>query len=193
MGSLPDILMGDGTTDLHARRGLRCGPEARQRASPELQVHERLPGRHLLQADALDVRRRVRQLIVRDNQFRLLRADVRLPAGLDPTVFFTPGRKGYLLFAKNAGGRKQRLDGAGPGADPRHGSPPAIACSWPARRTWSTRTTRWAPSRAARAGAVHDRCRVRRACAEHKLPSPPVFNGLAAARGHCTWPPRTAA
>ena len=24
--------------------------------------------------------------------------------GLDPTVFFTPGRKGYLLFAKNAKG-----------------------------------------------------------------------------------------
>ena len=24
--------------------------------------------------------------------------------GLDPTVFFTPGREGYLLFAKNLGG-----------------------------------------------------------------------------------------
>ena len=103
--------------------------------------------------------------------------------GLNPEVYFTPGAKGYLLFAKNAEGRGK---------------------SWAGRIRVRIRAMVLAGNRLFVAGPpdvmerddplgafegrkggllyVIDSIKGEK-IAEHRLPSPPVFNGAAAARG----------
>jgi hypothetical protein len=103
--------------------------------------------------------------------------------GLDPTVFFTPGAKGYLLFAKNMEGKRQtwsdrvliriramaltpeKLLVAGP---PDVVDPDDPLGAFEGRKGGVLQVVDTA------SGGKLD---------EHRLPSPPVFNGIAAARG----------
>ena len=103
--------------------------------------------------------------------------------GLDPTVFFTPGQKGYLLFANNLGGKRD---------------------AWRTRVPLRIRAMILAEDRLFVAGppdvvdpkdplgAFENRsggllqvfdAATGEKIVEHNLPSPPVFNGTAAANG----------
>ena len=104
--------------------------------------------------------------------------------GLDPTVFFTPGRNGYLLFSKNAAGRAQRwsqrvrvrIRAMALGR-------PAPVRGRPARRGRSERPA-GCLRRPQRRRAVRDRRGLRASTSRSTpCPRPPVFNGTAAARG----------
>jgi outer membrane protein assembly factor BamB len=100
-GRLPDILTGDGElvfmrtaafgTDLEAARG---APEQRVPGGYlDDSYFKRIPWRYGNDYGRLLVHNREVMACMR--QFDSLR-------GLDPTVFFTPGDRGYLLFARNA-------------------------------------------------------------------------------------------
>jgi hypothetical protein len=103
--------------------------------------------------------------------------------GLDPTVFFTPGAKGYLLFAKNMSDRKDAWSQRVPvriRAMARAGNrlivagPPDVVDPKDPLGAFEGR----------KGGLMYllDSASGRK-LAEITLPSPPVFNGVAAANG----------
>ncbi|OGV78957.1 MAG: hypothetical protein A3K19_00120 [Lentisphaerae bacterium RIFOXYB12_FULL_65_16] len=107
MGSLPDIMMGDGTAvymrnlAFDAQLQPRTGRPALRAASGFLDdsYFKRTPW-------TFNSGRNYARIIVNDDaRFYGTRMFDSL-RGLDPTVFFTPGDKGYLLFAKTVQGNK---------------------------------------------------------------------------------------
>jgi outer membrane protein assembly factor BamB len=184
MGALSDILMSDGKT-IFMRTSAFDQDLTPQRAKPDLSpksgflddtYFKRTPWSYGAQADYGNVLVRDKDSVYFVRQFDSLK-------GLDPTVFFTPGSKGYQLFAKNVGTKKStwlervpvriramalaggRLFVAGP--------PDVVDAKDPL-------------------GAFEDRkggllyrmdVTTGKKLAEHKLDAPPVFNGLAAASG----------
>ena len=111
MGSLPDILMGDGT-NIYMRSKAYSEKLEPQRGRPAL----------LARSGFLDDTyfKRVPWSLGPGGSARLIVHDQRSVyyvrmfdtlRGLDATVFFTPGRKGYLLFARNMQGRKPTWQG----------------------------------------------------------------------------------
>ncbi|MBM3858528.1 MAG: hypothetical protein FJ395_02630 [Verrucomicrobia bacterium] len=108
MGALSDVMMGDGK--LVFMRSLAFDAELkRQRGDTELSPRsgfldetyfKRTPWSFGKQAD-------YGNLIVHDKQSVYYVRQFDSLKGLDPTVFFTPGAKGYLLFAKNVGTKKE--------------------------------------------------------------------------------------
>jgi outer membrane protein assembly factor BamB len=103
--------------------------------------------------------------------------------GLDPTVYFTPGAKGYLLFAKNMEGRKNswmervpvriRAMALAQGSLVVAGPPDVVDPKDPLGAFEGRKGGRLIV-----ADAVSGTKRM-----ETELPSPPVFNGIALARG----------
>jgi outer membrane protein assembly factor BamB len=184
MGALSDVLMSDGTA-IFMRSAAFDSQLAPQRAKPDLSpksgflddtYFKRTPWSYGAQANYGNVLVRDKDSVYFVRQFESLK-------GLDPTVFFTPGQKGYMLFAKNLSGKQSpwlghvpvriramalaggRLFVAGP--------PDVVDAKDPL-------------------GAFEDRkggllylmdVATGKKLAEHKLDAPPVFNGLAAAGG----------
>ena len=62
------------------------------------------------------------RVIVRDSRSAYYVRQFDSLRGLDPSVFFTPGKDGYLLFASNLGGESQFVAHARASADSRHGA-----------------------------------------------------------------------
>jgi len=109
MGALPDILIGDGSRVYMRTKAFNAQLEPEQ-ASTALRPRngflddtyfKRMPWNY--QAGGS---RDYGRLLVHDKRSVYFIRQFDSMRGLDPTVFFTPGRKGYLLFAKNmSGGR----------------------------------------------------------------------------------------
>ena len=182
MGSLPDILAGDGS-NIYMRSVAFDAELNRARGEPALETgsgfledsyFKRMPwkfGGEYARLIAHDTRS-----VYYVRMFDSLR-------GLDPTVFFTPSNKGYLLFAKNVKGNRS---------------------TWSERIPVRIRAMVLATGRLFVAGppdvvdrqdplgafegrkggvlSVIDSASGEK-LAEHRLPSPPVFNGAAAATG----------
>jgi hypothetical protein len=184
MGTLPDVLLGDGQRIYMRNIALDNHLQlARSRPDMGFQARTDLLEDSYFKRTPWTAEGEYARLIVRDNRsvyyvrmFDTLRA-------LDPTVFFTPGRQGYLLFSKAT-------------AEHQH--------SWRQRIPVRIRAMLAAEDRLAVAGppdvvdpqdplgAFEGRLGggsylIDSASGEHKavhqLDAPPVFNGVAAARG----------
>jgi len=184
MGALPDVLMGDGSK-IYMRSVAFDAKLKRQRGRPELRTKsglledsyfKRVPWTYGKGAD-------YGRLIVHDKRSVYYVRMFDTLRGLDPSVFFTPGKEGYLLFAKNAkGGRR----------------------TWMERVPVRIRAMVLTPARLFVAGppdvvdakdplgafegrkggllyAIDSESGEK--LKEYALPSPPVFNGAAAANG----------
>jgi outer membrane protein assembly factor BamB len=184
MGILPDLLMGDG--DKLYLRGITLDNDLKRTSGQTLlQVKGGfLDDSYFKRAPwTFGAGQNYGRLIVHDDQrFYAVRMFDSL-RGLDPNVFFRPGDKGYLLFASPPGSRQSdwsyrvpvriramvlagdRLVTAGP---PDVVDPQDPLGAFEGRQ----------------GGLLHviDAATGQR-LAEHTLPSPPVFNGAAVARG----------
>jgi hypothetical protein len=164
MGALSDVLMSDGST-IFMRSTAFDEQLTTQRAKPALSpksgylddtYFKRTPWSYGAQADYGNVLVRDKDSVYFVRQFDSLK-------GLDPTVFFTPGAKGYQLFAKNIGTKKS---------------------------AWLERVPPDVVDPKDPLGAFEDRkggllylmdVATGKKLAEHKLAAPPGFNGIAAA------------
>jgi len=184
MGALPDILMCDGSS-IYMRAEAFDMELKRQRGSTSLQTKsgfledsyfKRVPWTF---GEAANYAR----LIVHDSRSVYFVRMFDSLRGLDPTVFFTPAAKGYLLFAKNIKGAES---------------------AWSERIPVRVRAMVLTGDRLVVAGPpdvvdpkdplgafqgrkgglmyVFDSASGKK-LAEHTLPAPPVFNGAAAAAG----------
>jgi len=184
MGALPDILMSDGDT-IYMRTAAFDTNLERQKGKPALQARggflddtyfKRAPW---IYNDIQDFAR----LIVHDDQTVYYLRMFDTLRGLDPTVFFTPGAKGYQLFAKKTQGERN---------------------DWSDRIPVRARAMALAGGRLVVAGppdvvdpkdplgafegriggllCVFDSASGQE-LSKQSLPSPPVFNGVAAANG----------
>ncbi len=183
-GKLPDVMMGDGTTIF--MRNQAYSPELEpKRGSPSLKTRSGLLEDSYFKRMAwtFDKGGDYARLIVHDNRSAYFVRMFDTLRGLDPTVYFTPGQKGYLLFAKNVKGKGNawmervpvriramvlagdRLFVAGP---------PDVMDAEDPLGAFEGR----------KGGLLYavDAGEGKR-LTETKLPSPPVFNGTAAARG----------
>jgi outer membrane protein assembly factor BamB len=107
MGALSDVLMSDGST-IYMRTTAFDEQLLPARGKPDLSpksgflddtYFKRTPWSFGQQANYGNLIAHDKQSVYFVRQFDSLK-------GLDPTVFFTPGSKGYLLFAKNVGAKK---------------------------------------------------------------------------------------
>ena len=112
------------------------------------------------------------------------------PGGMSPK--FVPGTGGYRLTAdandceptRTSAGRRRRSGRCKCRSAPGRWCWPAGRCSWPARPTWFPRTIptpRWKAARARRSGPSPPPTDT--SWPSIRLPSPPVFDGMAAAGG----------
>ncbi|MBL7041429.1 MAG: PQQ-binding-like beta-propeller repeat protein [Pirellulaceae bacterium] len=182
MGSLPDILMGDGA-NIYMRSVAFDAELNRARGKPPLETGSGFVEDSYFKRTPWTFGGEYARLIVHDNRSVYYVRMFDTLRGLDPTVFFTPANKGYLLFAKNVDGKRS---------------------AWTERIPVRIRAMVLAGGRLFVAGppdvvdpqdplgAFEGRkggllCVVDSASgerlAEHELPSPPVFNGAAAADG----------
>jgi outer membrane protein assembly factor BamB len=182
MGALPDVLAGDGSTIY--MRSLAFDPELQPKsATPELQTRSGFLEDSYFKRTPWTLDSQYARLIVHDRRFVYYVRMFDSLQGLNPDVFFTPGGKGYLLFARD------RESGRN---------------AWLQRVPVRIRAMVLAPGRLFAAGPpdvmdpgdplgafegrkggllyVVDATDGKK-LAEHALPSPPVFNGAAAAGG----------
>ncbi|NOY82271.1 MAG: PQQ-binding-like beta-propeller repeat protein [Kiritimatiellaeota bacterium] len=105
-GALSDILVADGP-NLYMRN-LAFAPDLkRAQGRPAVAVRDGfLDGTYFKRVPWIFDREYAR-LIVRDKSSAYYVRMFDSLRGLDPSVYFTPGRNGYLLFAKNMGDKKQ--------------------------------------------------------------------------------------
>lgn len=182
MGALPDILMGDGSK-VTMRSEVFDGQLQRQRGRPSLAAKGGLLDDTYFKRAPWTMANEYARLIVHDSQSACYVRMFDSLRGLDPTVFFTPGSKGYLLFAKNMTGKRPtwsqrvpiriramvladgRLAVAGP---PDVVEPTDPLGAFEARRGGLLMTIDAATGEKR---------------SEQRLPSPPVFNGAVAAGG----------
>ena len=184
MGALPDILMGDG--EKIYMRGTTLGSDLKPTSGKALLEVKGgfLDDSYFKRAPwTFGPAQNYGRLLVHDDQrFCAVRMFDSL-RGLDPNVFFTPGDKGYLLFANPLDGRQSewsyrvpvriramvlagdRLVTAGP---PDVVDPSDPLGAFEGRKGGVLHVVN---------AATGDRL------AERQLPSPPVFNGAATARG----------
>ena len=183
MGSLPDVLMGDGKLIYMGAKAFD-GTLQRQKGKPGISVRsgmlddtyfKRVPWRY--------GRGDYGRLLVHDSRSVYYVRMFDTLRGLDPTVYFIPGSQGYLLAGKNMGGKRNtwaervrvriramvvangRLFVAGP---------PDVVDPGDPLGAFEGR----------KGGVLYaiDAATGER-LGEQTLPSPPVFNGAAAARG----------
>ena len=100
MGSLPDILMGDGSNIY--MRSLTFDAELKpKREASELQIKAGFLDDAYFKRTQWTFKKEYSRLLVHDKRSVYYVRMFDSLRGLDPTVFFTPSSKGYLLFAKN--------------------------------------------------------------------------------------------
>jgi len=184
MGALPDILMGDGsgiymrTETFNAKLERQSGQPALRAKSGFLEdsYFKRTPW-------TFGDNRNYARLIVHDKRSVYYVRMFDTLRGLDPTVFFTPGSKGYLLFAKNMKGDqsawKQRVPVRIRAMVLTAGclfvaGPPDVVDPEDPLGAFEGRKGGLLYALDSDSGEQ---------LAEHKLPFPPVFNGTAAANG----------
>jgi len=182
MGTLPDVLVSDGSTISMRTKTFdaELNPQAGQ---PKLRAKSGLLDDSYFKRTPWTFGGQYARLIVHDDRSVYYVRMFDSLRGLDPTVFFTPGRKGYLLFAKPL--RPDRS-------------------AWSQRIQMRARAMVLTPGRLFVAGppdvvdpkdplgAFEGRkggllyavdAASGEKLAEHTLSSPPVFNGAAAAGG----------
>jgi outer membrane protein assembly factor BamB len=183
MGALPDILMADGTS-IYMRNETFDAQLRRRQGRPNLRAGGGfLEDNYFKRVPWTFAGGDYGRLIVHDKQYLCSVRMFDSLRGLDPTVFFTPGRNGYLLFARradakrNAWAKRVRLRvRAMVLTDARLfiGGPPDVVDPKDPLGAFEGR----------KGGLL---CVIDSASgekiAEHVLPSPPVFNGAAAANG----------
>ncbi len=103
MGSLPDVLMGDGEK-IYMRSLAFDAQLNTQPGGPDLGAPDGLLGDSYFKRMPWRFGGDYARLIVHDKRSVYYVRMFDTLRGLDPTVYFTPGRKGYLLFAKHVGG-----------------------------------------------------------------------------------------
>ena len=183
MGCLPDVLMGDGAK-VYMRTEVFNARLERDKGGTELRTRSGfLDDNYFKRVPWTFGKGGYGRLIVHDKRSVYYVRMFDSLRGLDPTVYFTPGRQGYLLFARNVDGKRNtwmervkiriramvlatgRLFVAGP---PDVVDPKDPLGSFEGRQGGLL--------------TVIDTAAGKKV-AEHVLPSPPVFNGAAAARG----------
>jgi outer membrane protein assembly factor BamB len=186
MGALPDILMGDGER-IYMRTLAFDNELVREKGRAQMQARSGMRDDSYFKRTPWTFdegkTRNYARLIVHDQRSVFYVRMFDSLRGLDPTVFFTPGRKGYLLFARNLGENAAgwslrvpvRIRAMVLTADSLivAGPPDVVAADDPLG------------SFEARKGGVltmHDAASGEKR-AEIQLESPPVFNGAAAAQG----------
>ncbi len=113
MGTLPDVLMGDGSSIFMRATAFDAGL-ARQRGAPALRAKSGLLEDSYFKRTPWTFEGRYARLVVHDKRSAYYVRQFDSLAGLDTTVFFTPASKGYLLFARNVGEDKQTWAGRVP-------------------------------------------------------------------------------
>jgi len=184
LGALPDVLMADGSR-IYMRAEAFDAELNRRTGRPSLQTKSGfLEDSYFKRTPwTFDQGGNYARIIVHDSRAVYFVRMFDTLRGLDPTVFFTPGSRGYLLFAKNMKG---------------------VENTWSERIPVRVRAMVLTPDRLYVAGPpdvvdpqdplgafegrkggllyVFDSIAGKKT-AEHRLDSPPVFNGAAAADG----------
>ncbi len=181
-GCLPDVLMGDGS-HVYMRSVAFDAKLERQKGAPALRTRSGLLDGTYFKRMPWTLAGDYARLIVHDKRAVYYVRMFDSLRGLDPTVYFTPGRQGYLLFAKDMDGKRN---------------------TWAERVPIRVRAMALAAGRLFVAGPpdvvdpedplgafegrkggplyVFDPVAGKK-LAEHRLSFAPVFNGIAAARG----------
>jgi outer membrane protein assembly factor BamB len=184
MGTLPDVLVGDGANVIMRSEAFDADLQPiRGRSSSDLRTGSGLLDGTYFKRMPWTSGGEYARLIVRDAQSVYYVRMFDSLRGLDPTVYFTPGRQGYLLFSRS-------VDRRGTGWSQRV---PVRVC---AMAVANDRLLAAGPpdivdpkdplgAFEGRQGGllyvIHSGTGER--VAEHRLASPPVFHGIAAARG----------
>ena len=182
MGALPDILASDGSK-IYMRSEAFDPDLSRQTGKPVLETKSGLLEDSYFKRTPWTFGGEYARLIVHDDRSAYYVRMFDTLRGLDPTVYFVPASKGYLLFAKNMRGSR----GAWSGRIPVRvramvltsgrlfvAGPPDVVDPKDPLGAFEDR----------KGGilAVFDSASGEK-LAEHTLPFPPVFNGAAAAAG----------
>jgi outer membrane protein assembly factor BamB len=184
MGTLPDVLVGDGTNVIMRSEAFDADLQPiRGRSSPDLRTGSGLLDGTYFKRMPWTSGGEYARLIVWDAQSVYYVRMFDSLRGLDPTVYFTPGRQGYLLFSRS-------VDRRGTGWSQRV---PVRVC---AMAVANDRLLAAGPPDVVDPkdpfGAFEGRqggllyvidSGTGEHVAEHRLASPPVFHGIAAARG----------
>ena len=182
MGALPDILVAD-ESRIYMRSEVFDPELKRQTGKPDLKVPSGFLDDSYFKRTPWTLGGEYARLIVHDNQSVYYVRMFDSLRGLDPTVFFTPGSKGYLLFAKNMTGQRSTWSERVPvriramvlaGGRLVVAGPPDVVDPKDPLGAFEAR----------KGGLMYvvDSGSGER-LAEQTLPSPPVFNGAAAANG----------
>jgi len=105
MGSLPDILVGDGS-NVYMRSVAFDAELKRASGKPPLETKSGFLEDSYFKRTPWTFGGEYARLIAHDKQSVYYVRMFDSLRGLDPTVFFTPANKGYLLFAKNVNGKR---------------------------------------------------------------------------------------
>ena len=183
MGTLPDVLVGDGT-GIYMRSNAFDAELKPQRGMPDLRTGSGfLEGSYFKRMPWTYAGKDYARLIVHDAQSAYYVRMFDSLRGLDPTVFFTPGKEGYLLFAKRRTGGGNvwsqrvpvRIRAMVVTAGPLFvAGPPDVVDPKDPLGAFEHR----------KGGLLYavDTATGKR-LASHRLPSPPLFDGAAAAQG----------
>ncbi|MBN2450897.1 MAG: PQQ-binding-like beta-propeller repeat protein [Lentisphaeria bacterium] len=180
MGTLPDVMMSDGET-IHMRSAAFAKDLTPVRAKPDLVARHGLLDDTYFKRTPWTYGGEYARLIVRDKENVFYVRQFDSLRGLDPTVFFTPGAQGYLLFAKNMQGEKRSWMGRVPvriramalaGARLVTAGPPDVV---PREDPLGSFEDRLGGVLCVMDTGTGNRL------SEQKLPSSPVFNGIAVA------------
>ena len=182
MGALPDILLGDGSR-IYMRSETFDVELKRQGGTPGLRTGSGFLEDSYFKRMPWTLGGEYARLIVHDNRSVYYVRMFDSLRGLDPTVFFTPASKGYLLFAKNTKGNRSawseripvrvRAMVAAAGRLFVAGPPDVVDPKDPLGAFEGRKGGRLYVVDSASGEKL----------AEHALPFPPVFNGAAAAGG----------
>ncbi len=182
MGVLPDVLVSDGSA-IFMRSAAFDMELNRAQGRPSFDAPGGLLDDNYFKRVPWKMDGDYGRLLVHDNRSVYYVRMFDSLRGLDPTVFFTPAAKGYLLFAKNTGGGRNRWSLRIPvriramaltGDHLIVAGPPDVVDPKDPLGAFEGRKGGLLDVFDAASG---------RKIAEHELPSPPVFNGIAAAGG----------
>jgi len=182
MGSLPDVLTSDGER-IHMRTRTFDLALEPQRGGPALQARGGLLEPSYFKRIPWTLGGQYARLIVHDKQMAYYIRMFDSLQGLDPKVYFTPGKQGYLLFARGMTGGKNSWQKRVPvraramalaGGTLWVAGPPDVVDPKDPLGAFESRKGGVLLGVDAATGE---------AVAKHALPSPPVFHGAAAAAG----------
>lgn len=183
MGALSDVLTSDGQRIFMRSAAFDLQLRPHPGGKPELLVRPGYLDGSYFSRTPWSSEGEQANLIVRDKDSVYFVRQFESLKNLDPTVYFTPGAKGYMVFAKNVGGKKNTWLDHVPvriqamvlaGGRLFLAGPPDVVDPKDPLGAFENRMGGLLLTVDIGSGA-----RV----AEQKLDAPPVFNGLAAARG----------